>query len=293
MINNFEPIRTNQFQIQTSREKSIKNTISSYNHIQSYSKKLTYKNKMKSLPILSYSNLKNDKNKNILKSYLEKPEIITQKNDEILKKNTNESISPRKNNNRKSSLVKIPKTNNKVKNPFEIEDEDKIFTELIKNKKKSKKKTNKNKFIPSLKLCNTALSKVYKKLPLVMYRLENIKKLKSLTDLNNYQEMLFNTGSKCLPKDSRIKISDKFKRIRDFSEKNYILFENSLEHIENEEKKIIQDINTKTNFFKKIMRRNNKAGLIYNKTSNFDLLPDIKFYCTSRGKLINKKFAIK
>ena len=203
---------------------------------------------------------------------------------------TLKSNSPSKNKNIKENKnKKYSKAKKRTDNPFEVEDEDKIFAQLIKKKNKTKKKSTKNKLGSGIKLYKSALNRVYKKIPVVMYKLENIKKLKNFTNLCEYQGMLLSTGNRCLTREGRKKVSDKFEQIRKISEKNYNLFQNSLDSIEKEEKKIIDKINTQTKFFKKTMIRNNRANFVYTNISKYDLLPEIKFFRTSRDKIHKKE----
>ena len=165
-------------------------------------------------------------------------------------------------------------------NPFQIEEEDKIFKKLMKKKKKRKKKL-------TLQSYDNPLSKVYKRIPYVLTKLNEVKKQKNEMTLMNYQNRLLEVGSKVLKRDVREKLNKKFIEIRKITEKNYDYFERVLDSIEDEEKEIINKINTQQNFFKRIMINNNKENLIYGLTKKHDFFPKIKFYPTPKYLLYN------
>ena len=165
-------------------------------------------------------------------------------------------------------------------NPFQIEEEDKIFKKLMKKKKKRKKKL-------MLQSHDNPLSKVYKRIPYILTKLNEVKKQKNDMSLLNYQNRLLEVGSKVLKRDVREKLNKKFIEIRKVTEKKYDYFERALDSIEDQEKEIINRINTQQNFFKRIMIENNKESLIYGLTKKHDFFPRIKFYPTPKNLLYN------
>jgi hypothetical protein len=165
-------------------------------------------------------------------------------------------------------------------NPFQIEEEDKIFKKLMKKKKKRKKKL-------MLQSHDNPLSKVYKRIPYILTKLNEVKKQKNDMSLLNYQNRLLEVGSKVLKRDVREKLNKKFIEIRKVTEKKYDYFERALDSIEDQEKEIINRINTQQNFFKRIMINNNKENLIYGLTKKHDFFPKIKFYPTPKYLLYN------
>lgn len=186
----------------------------------------------------------------------------------------------------KISVSKKEKEKEKDKNnPFEVEEEDKIFKRIIskKNKKKKQKK---------LRLFNSRdapLTRVYKKIPYIMTQLNEIKKLKNDMPLIKYQKTLLDVGSQVLDRDMNNKLNQKFFEIRKATEKKYDYFESFINSIEDKEKKIIKKINTQQNFFKRIMVNHNKSKLIYGTSNKVDFFPEIKFYPTPKHLLYNNQ----
>ena len=118
----------------------------------------------------------------------------------------------------------------KKKGDFEISEEDKMFDQyLLKKKKKIKKEKAKIKikikpkkkkliFYNSYEL---PLNKVYKKIPLIMNKIESTKKLKNSFSLLKYQNLLLDIGSKNLDWDSRVKLTNEFHNLRNITNKKY------------------------------------------------------------------------
>ena len=131
------------------------------------------------------------------------------------------------------------------------------------------------------------LSKVYKRIPYILTKLNEVKKQKNDMTLMKYQNRLLEVGSKVLKRDVREKLNEKFIEIRKITEKKYDYFERALDSIEDEEKEIINKINTQQNFFKRIMINNNKEKLIFGLTKKHDFFPKIKFYPTPKNLLYN------
>ena len=205
------------------------------------------------------------------------------------------SSSPKNMNSNSPVIIYLPLSNFEKNLPsFEISEEDRMFNQYeeeknskpkkkvtkIKSKEKQKQKTTKKKILPASVV---ALHKVYKKIPKIIHEIENLKKLKYSMSLHKYQKLLLKTGSKTLTKESKDKLSDKFKVIRKTSEKSYDLFKKSLRSIEKQEKKIIDKINKQQIFFKKTLSQ--QPSSFYSTFSNFDFLPQIKFYRTPKNKL--------
>ena len=175
------------------------------------------------------------------------------------------------------------KEKEKEYNPFEVEEEDKIFKKIMKIKKKKKKQK-------KLKLFNShdaPLSKVYKNIPYILTQLNKVKKLKNNMSLAKYQKTLFDVGSQVLNRDLTYKLNLKFSEIRRSTEKKYDYFEGEIDSIEEKEKKIIKKINTQQNFFKNIMVKNNKSKWVYGISKKVDFFPNINFYPTPRYLLYN------
>lgn len=155
------------------------------------------------------------------------------------------------------------------------------------------KKMNKNKI--SLKTYEHSLFKVYKKIPVTLNKIENIKKMKNSFDLLDYQNLLLKVGSKTLPKESRLNLNEKFITIRKKSEKKYGLFKESLKDIERKEERIITMINKQNKIYNKTMSpwvKESKGGFSLN---NPNYLPEIRFVKTPnymlspfKGKRKNK-----
>ena len=206
---------------------------------------------------------------------------------------TNKFPSQKKNNLYAPVIINLPLSNFAKYTPsFEISEEDRMFNQFKKEKKskskkkspkiksKEKQKSIKKKVIPARFI---ALHKVYKKIPKIIHEIENLKKLKYTMSLRKYQKLLLKTGSKTLTKESRDKLTDKFKVIRKTTEKNYDLFKKSLRTIEIQEKKIIDKINKQQAFFTKTISQQQLP--MYSTISNFNFLPKIKFYRTPKSKL--------
>jgi len=182
------------------------------------------------------------------------------------------------------SVSKKEKEKNK-NNPFEIEEEDKIFKRIISKKKKKKKQK-------KLRLFNSRdapLNRVYKKIPYIMTQLNQIKKLKNDMPLIKYQKTLLDVGSQVLDRDMNNKLNQKFFEIRKVTEKKYDYFEFFINSIEDKEKKIIKKINTQQNFFKRIMVNHNKSKFIYGTSNKVDFFPEIKFYPTPKHLFNNSQ----
>ena len=184
------------------------------------------------------------------------------------------------------------------KGDFEISEEDKMFDQyLLKKKKKIKKEKAKIKikikpkkkkliFYNSYEL---PLNKVYKKIPLIMNKIESTKKLKNSFSLLKYQNLLLDIGSKNLDWDSKNKLNNEFTHLRNITNKKYELLRNSVKAIENQEKKIIDNINKQQEYYKKNMRENNYYCMTIG--MNFYSIPNLKFHRTIT-KLKQKKKSI-
>ena len=209
--------------------------------------------------------------------------LLNLKNLGIRENKKMKTLSTRSINKKLSDFSNIHQTQTKkeVNNPFKVEEEDKIFYQLRKKKKKKKKKFYKH--------SKTPLSKVYKKIPIILKQLNKVKKLKNEMNLMTYQNTLLDVGSKLLERDVRQKLNEQFIEIRRSTEKQYDYFEDEIDTIESKEKKIISKINTQQNFFKKIMIENNKSSLIYGVTNKHDNFPKIRFYPTPKNLLYNCK----
>ena len=169
-------------------------------------------------------------------------------------------------------------------NPFEVDEEDKLFLQKLLKKKKKNKKQKKKKLYNSH---DAPLSKVYKQIPYILNQLNQVKQLKNDMSLIKYQRALLEIGSKVLNRDLSNKLNLKFIEIRKSSEKKYNYLEKEIIKIEEKEKKIIKKINTQQNFFKRIMINNNKSNWIYGQNKKIDYFPEINFIPIPRYLLYN------
>lgn len=163
------------------------------------------------------------KEKNILPSHQENNKISRRQTLEIPK---NFIIS------RKASHLKEKKS----KNPFEIQDEDKIFNELQPKRKKMKKKKKKIKYIS---INDKILSKVYQNTPKLQLKIIRIKKQKSNFPLREYQDILLNTISNSLSRESTMKLGKSFTILRNSVNKRYETNYDYLKEVEEKEEKYI------------------------------------------------------
>ena len=185
-------------------------------------------------------------------------------------------------------VISESKNGNKIEksqniNPFEIDEEDKIFKKVIIYKKRKRKK------MKLLFSRDNPLSKVYKKLPYIINEINKVKKLKNDMNLIQYQKTLMEVGSQVLDRDICNKLNKKFYDIRKSTEKTYHYFVGIIDTIEEKEKKIIRKINTQQNFFKKVMVNNNRANWIYGMNNKIDFFPEVKFYPTPKFLLYNEQ----
>ena len=253
---------------------SMKSTYSpDKNHIENHEKEI----KQRQSVIINRNNIKN------------KIKFLTDyKNNQ--KKYSSKSLNNTvKHKNRRSLILKKsskiinlkPKKKEKKNdfyNPFEVNEEDKLFKKLL-TKKKNNKKERKLRFYNSH---DAPLSKVYKKIPYILNQLNQVKKLKNDMSLVKYQKALLEIGSKVLNRDLSSKLNLKFIEIRKSTEKKYDYLEKEIIKIEEKEKKIIKKINTQQNFFKKIMVNNNKSNWIYGQNKKIDYFPEINFIPLSK-----------
>ena len=178
-------------------------------------------------------------------------------------------------------------------NDFDVSEEDRIFNQY-KKKKNEKSKTKKVKAKVKIKLkkkklknfysYDAALGKVYKKIPKIINKIEDTKKLKGGMSLLKYQNLLMDVGTKNLNREDKQKLNNKFRTLRIFSDKSYNLLRDTLESIEKDEKKIIDSINTQQNYYKRKMRENNFFTISSSKHFGFINLPNLKFHKIGQSK---------
>ena len=183
------------------------------------------------------------------------------------------------------------------KGEFEISEEDKMFDQFLlkkKNKKIKKEKAKiKLKTKPKKKKLNfynsneLPLNKVYKRIPLILNKIESTKKLKNSFSLLKYQNLLLDIGSKNLDWDSRVKLTNEFHNLRNITNKKYELLRNSVKDIENQEKEIIDDVNRQQEYYKKNMREKNYYCMTIG--MNFYSIPNLKFHRTLTKLKFKKK----
>ena len=198
------------------------------------------------------------------------------------------------NNNILVNLAPLPIKSIKSPDDFGISDEDRIFNQF-KNKKKKPKSPNKKakskikiklkkKKINPFSSYDSALVKVYKKIPKIINKIENTKKLKGTMTLLKYQNLLLDVGAKNLNRQTREKLNNKFITIRNFTNKPYSLFKESLESIETEEEKIIDSINTQQNYYLRKMKENNYNSITSIGNLGSISLPNLKFFKLGKSK---------
>ena len=211
----------------------------------------------------------------------------TVKNGDFYRNNPNLNYNIGKSLNQ-ISMIKIKKPDD-----FEVSEEDRMFNQykikksrndvIKKSKTKVKIKLKKKKF-NNLKSYDAALGKVYKKIPKILNKIENTKKLKGSMSLLKYQNLLLDVGSKNLNRETRQKLNNKFVSLRKFSDKVYDLFKESLEKIEKKEEKIIESINKQQNYYKRKMREKKYETISMFKSPPFFSLPNLQFH-----KIMNSK----
>ena len=181
----------------------------------------------------------------------------------------------------------------KRKNDFEISEEDKMFDEYLKLKKKSKnfkepkkvkiKIKTKKKLNPKINknyyTSNKApLNKVYKKMLKILDKIESTKKLKNYFSLIKYQNLLLNVGSKSLDLNSKVRLDREFTNLRNSTNKQYELLRHSVRDIEKAEKAIIDNVNKQQDNYKKNMKKNNYHCMTIG--MNFHGISNLKFHKT-------------
>lgn len=205
--------------------------------------------------------------------------IIRKKNSVSFKK-----ISPVKLFSKRNSVAGIPTNWMSMTNPvvkrkksrllFEINEEDRIFDQLIVDKKVKKKKVKKLKIkqTPNEKILN----KLYNTSPRLTLAIDRIKKRKNDLSLVDYQSALLHTVSNNLSNESRMRLSNTFTRLKVKVSKRYETNKEYIKEVEKTEEEIIKNINQKEEKFEKILSRNLKYSsykLRYDSVS----LPKIKF----------------
>ena len=102
--------------------------------------------------------------------------------------------------------------------------------------------------------------------------------------LLKYQNLLLDVGAKNLNRQTREKLNNKFITIRNFTNKPYSLFKESLESIETEEEKIIDSINTQQNYYLRKMKENNYNSITSIGNLGSISLPNLKFFKLGKSK---------
>ena len=226
----------------------------------------------------NYNIIQNNKSYNLFKQYPLLKKI--QKENQILN-NKNKDYFTNSTNYNYESEIKVNK-----KDEFEISEEDKMFDQFLSKKKKQIKKVKikgKYKIKKKKKLNNynsyeAPLNKVYNKIPQIMNKIELTKKLKNSFSLIKYQNLLFDVGSKTLDWDSKVKLNNEFKHLRNITNKEYELLRKSVKEIEKKEKRIIDNINRQQDYYKKHMRENNYYCMTIG--MNFHGISNLKFHKT-------------
>ena len=154
-------------------------------------------------------------------------------------------------------------------------------------KKKNKKDMNKTQRSFSKRI----LDKIYKENLSLDKKVNHIKKNKQNFNLNHYQRLLLSVGDPILSKESFIRLNTAFGDIREECGKNFEKDYNFIKEIEEQERKIVSNINNSEKSYLKLLldNSNNDKKLLkeFNKTAL--LLPKIKF----RKINLNKKLHLK
>ena len=269
--NSLKSVKMNIF-----RQRSINYSNTKLNNYNSNNLIINNTNNKDTLDNSITSNRSTKKNINRIKSY---QNILLNKNQNINYNNRNQE-----------KMLKI-------KNPydFEVSEEDKMFNQYkVETPKKLKNKKEKSKIklklnmkkekLKSIFSYHSPLDKVYKKFPQVLDEINKTKKLKFKMSLNRYQNLLLDVGSKNLPRETRDKLNDKFVSLRKSIDKAYVLFRDSLDKIEDEEKDIIDSINTQQDFYKKKMMENKYYTLAMSINLDDKTLPNLKLLKVRKPK---------
>ena len=180
----------------------------------------------------------------------------------------------------------------KIVDPLEIGEEDKLFNELNQGsifchtetnveQHHSKAKTlvsllkiKKKKKAKILSGNDKLLSEVYQITPEFEKKIERAKRKKNSMSLKAYQNHLLNTISSNLSKDCFDGLEKSFNQIRSTCNKHYETNYKFLKQLERKEEYIINKINLEESMFEKMM---NTTGKLFIKENSFSL-PKIKFY---------------
>ena len=119
----------------------------------------------------------------------------------------------------------------KTINPFEVQDEDRIFSELQPKKIKKKKKKVKINYIT---YNDKILRKIYKSPPKFEMKVSRIKRQKSTLHLDEYQNILLTTLSGHISRESTIKLGKTFTNLRLSCNKRYETNYNYVKEIEDD-----------------------------------------------------------
>ena len=180
-------------------------------------------------------------------------------------------------NKRMSSRMSLYSKGQKTINPFEVQDEDRIFSELQPKKIKKKKKKVKINYITNN---DKILRKIYKSPPKFEMKLSRIKRQKSTLPLDEYQNILLTTLSGHISRESTIKLGKTFTNLRLSCNKRYETNYNYVKEIEDKEEKIYNRINYREEMFYRIIEKNkteDKRKKVFVNLNSIKLLPKIKF----------------
>ena len=154
-------------------------------------------------------------------------------------------------------------------------------------KKKNKKDMNKTQRSFSRRI----LDKIYKENLSLDKKVNHIKKNRQNFNLNHYQRLLLSVGDPILSKESFIRLNTAFGDIREECGKNYEKDYNFIKEIEEQERKIVRNINHSEKSYLKFLfdNSNNDQKKIKDFNKTVLLLPKIKF----RKINLNKKLHLK
>ena len=193
--------------------------------------------------------------------------------------------------------------NRKIYDPLEVPPEDEIFNHhLLKPKKEnikkdekenSKKKNNNNNNSKVIKnyqsVTDKILGKIYNVNPVTERKVLYLKKKKDNFSLGNYQKLLLRTCENRLSKDNFKKLDGAFNKLRLSSRLKLDTDYRFIKDIEEEEEKIIRQINYSGNAYMNLIAKSNEFNITVGNFKNKVLnLPKIKFKKVMKKKKYQK-----
>ena len=160
-------------------------------------------------------------------------------------------------------------------NPLEVQDEDQIFNEFehVHKKVAPHKETKPVEPIKHMNKNERTLARVYRIPPEIIDEIQSLKNKKHRYNLRNYQTNLLKLINDTLSKEHAIKLERRFIRLRHSVEKQYETNFDFIREIEQNEEKIIKNINYTESYCEKVSNTKYKEFCI---KDGFQL-PQIKF----------------